>query len=373
MQGKGHFKKIVYFCVTAGMLITLEFFLFSYYLVLPVTINGKSVRVRKGSAVKEVLKEKGITLTAGDLYDAQGNLLGKKKGNPPVVKVNGRQVKLSQKVNEKDNILAHSGSNIYEKIVEKIVTIPAPFSVTGSGAWLTYAQRGKPGTKAISVGAKTGLVFGEREIESPTPCIIKRYNKSHPNSVVLTFDDGPHPRYTRQIMAILRGRDAPATFFIIGKHAEKYPQVLKEIIEAGYPVGNHSYSHSNLGQASYAQITEEIEKTEQIIRDQGGKPSRWIKPPGGGISPLLIDSAAGKGYKMIMWSVDPSDWKKVSPPQILNRVLENTRGGSVILLHDGGGDQSATVQALPAIIDHLRERGYNLVSLDELYETTRGS
>lgn len=186
--------------------------------------------------------------------------------------------------------------------------------------------------------------------------------------VALTFDDGPWGTSTRQVLQILKEEDVKATFFVLGKHALMYPDVIAEIVKAGHAVGNHSWSHP------YKPVTpevakQEIENTSALIAKQSQAQTRLFRPPGGNLTTGLVDYAKSKNYAIIMWSVDTHDTRpNTTAAEIVERTLKEVKPGGIILLHDGGGDRATTRKALPTLIRRLRQKGYRFVTVPELLQ-----
>ncbi|WP_435647915.1 polysaccharide deacetylase family protein [Kitasatospora purpeofusca] len=186
--------------------------------------------------------------------------------------------------------------------------------------------------------------------------------------VALTFDDGPHPVHTPQVLDVLARYGAPAAFFCIGLHALAHPGVVRRIAAEGHILGNHSWSHAYLPDLGPIGLRAQLGFTADALAHAcgGTRPSRWLRPPYGGRSPELLMAVAGSGLTTALWDVDAKDWSRPGPGVVAERVLSGVGPGSVVLMHDGGGDRSQTVAALPAVITGLRRRGYRIVGLDEL-------
>ena len=183
--------------------------------------------------------------------------------------------------------------------------------------------------------------------------------------IALTFDDGPWPEYTEQVLDILKQYAVPATFFWLGEAVQKNPQIAQKVAQAGHAIGNHTWSHvTHTLTAEEAQT--EIGRTAELIRETTGIQTQMFRPPGGHKENGLNAWARENGYAVIMWSVQTDDWKAASVQEIVDRALTNARPGTVMLLHDGGNDRSKTVAALPQIIEGLQGQGYQLVSVPEL-------
>ncbi len=176
--------------------------------------------------------------------------------------------------------------------------------------------------------------------------------------VVLTFDDGPDPAYTPQILDILDDYDAKATFFELGKEVARSPALTRRIHERGHSVQNHTWSHPDLRKLSAASFKQQVEKTDKSIRAQTGSTPRCLRPPYGGTNSVVTKRAAGLRKTLVLWSLDSRDWTRPGKTAIAQRVLAGVRNGSVILFHDGGGNRSQTVAALPTILKTLKARGY---------------
>ncbi len=185
-------------------------------------------------------------------------------------------------------------------------------------------------------------------------------------AVALTFDDGPSPEYTPRILALLRRLHVHATFFVIGYLADEYPNLVRAELRAGMTVGNHSYNHPEVppfDQLPARLRDDEIALGAQSLRRAGADPTLF-RPPGGSFSPTVVRAAEQLGERIVLWSVDPRDWQPgTSARQISRSVLAAVRPGSIVELHDGGRDRSATLTALPAIVRGIRHRHLRLVAL----------
>ena len=184
--------------------------------------------------------------------------------------------------------------------------------------------------------------------------------------IALTFDDGPHPRYTREILEILREYDVTATFFIIGVNAENYPDALREIAESGCEIGNHTYSHANLRQMNSEEIKKEIQKCEEVLQKSVGVHPVVFRPPEGIYSNEAEQIMTDLGYDIILWSIDTMDWAMNPAVQIEQLVMKETKGGDIILMHDYVSGGNTTCKALRKMIPSLLSRGYEFVTVSQL-------
>nr|WP_264989563.1 polysaccharide deacetylase family protein [Lysinibacillus sp. KH24] len=186
--------------------------------------------------------------------------------------------------------------------------------------------------------------------------------------IALTFDDGPHPQYTAAILDVLAKYDIKATFFIIGKNAEKYPSMILRSYSEGHELANHTYSHPF--KISMAELREELRQTNEVIYSITGFSPTLFRPVGGNYTDQMINVAVEDGYKVVMWSwhQDTLDWKQPGVEKIAQKVLKGASPGDVILFHDGGGNRTQTIQALEKIIPTLQKQGYTFVTMSELIE-----
>lgn len=187
-----------------------------------------------------------------------------------------------------------------------------------------------------------------------------RAEKTITAKVALTFDDGPHPVYTPQLLDGLNERGVHATFFVVGKNILGNEALLKRMETEGHLIGNHTYSHVKLSELDIARACAEVEKTNALICEVTGKEPEFIRPPFGEWKKAMECS-----FEMIpvLWDVDPLDWTTKNTALVVERVLKDTKPGDIILLHDY---YQSSVDAALEIVDALTERGYKFVTVDEL-------
>ena len=184
--------------------------------------------------------------------------------------------------------------------------------------------------------------------------------------IALTFDDGPHPRYTERILDILERYDIKATFFVIGVNIQNYPEPFKKIVAAGHEIGNHSYSHSVCGAKENSDIIFDMQKCDALVKEITGSKPTLYRPPCGIYDAKIVNAAREEGYSVILWSVDTLDWKNTPPEEISGNVLESVKGGDIILMHDYTSGKNTTCEALELMIPRLLEKGYEFVTVSEL-------
>ncbi|MEK4427360.1 polysaccharide deacetylase family protein [Solibacillus sp. FSL K6-1523] len=196
----------------------------------------------------------------------------------------------------------------------------------------------------------------EEPQKKPTVDAIKK------KKVALTFDDGPHPKVTERILAVLRQYDIPATFFVIGQNVEKYPQIVQQAADEGHEIANHSWSHRNLTKIPNDQVLVELNQTNEAIYKATGKYPSMYRPPYGATNANVRSLTS---METVMWNVDTLDWKHRTPEKTLAYVKEQVKDNGIILMHD---IHSETADALEAVINYLIEQNYEFVTASELLE-----
>jgi peptidoglycan-N-acetylglucosamine deacetylase len=184
-------------------------------------------------------------------------------------------------------------------------------------------------------------------------------------AVALTFDDGPG-RDTMAIVRALRALRARGTFYVIGRQIDEEPEALRAIVRSGSAIGNHTWSHPDLRTLSDEAIREQVAATRDAIRRVAGVDAVTLRPPYGGLDTRVLGALAPLGLATVLWDLDPDDWRGLPADAITRHVLDEAHPGSIILLHDGGGDRAQTLAALPAIVRGLRARGYRLMTVPQL-------
>ena len=193
----------------------------------------------------------------------------------------------------------------------------------------------------------------------------------HQKVIALTFDDGPNPPYTDEIVDYLHSQGVPATFFVVGRAVAQYPDEARKEVRYGDALGNHSWDHAHMVLERSPHIEREIAQTDDIIYRVTGTHTRLFRPPFGARDYAVINTARRMGYQVIMWSVPlPRDWEGPPPTVIRDRVLRYVKDGDIIVLHDGnrgkGGNRANTVEATKLIVEALRAQGYGFVTVPEL-------
>ncbi len=183
--------------------------------------------------------------------------------------------------------------------------------------------------------------------------------------IALTFDDGPHPYQTAQILDVLAANGIKATFFMVGENIANYPDAARAVLRAGHEIGNHTYSHHHISQLNEQTLSDEMERCEDILEELGACP-RLFRPPEGKVTSYVETCADEEDYTLILWSLDTRDWEGKSAEAIASTVLEHIRPGDIILMHDYVGKGGNTADALKIFLPKLLEEGYEPVTVSEL-------
>ncbi len=200
--------------------------------------------------------------------------------------------------------------------------------------------------------AESRLVIREGDTDSPR--------------IALTFDDGPHPRRTDEILDILEEYDIRATFFVIGENAVYYPAPLRRAVSLGHEIGNHTFSHGDVGGMSGPRLQKELRDTEKVIFELTGAHLSLFRPPEGACTDTILQSSEPFGYSVILWTIDTHDWALATTQSIVKTVKKNIRGGSILLFHDYTAGDAHTADALRILIPDLLKDGFEFVTVSEL-------
>jgi len=254
----------------------------------------------------------------------------------------------------------------------------------GTGEILKVVSRPQDGWRNLDIDQATGYVKREDFVSIPSSYVIQREG-DHPGMIALTFDDGPDPQWTPAILDVLKREGVAATFFVIGKNGQAYPDLLRRLVNEGHEIGNHTFTHPNLGEVPISLTDLELNATQRLIESETGRSTVLFRPPYFGDAeadkPQEVEpayEAQRLGYLMVGVRIDPDDWElPVSADQIVQRTLDRVADnnpetrGQVVLLHDSGGNRQATIEALPKLIEALRAKGYRFVTVSDLAGLTR--
>jgi peptidoglycan/xylan/chitin deacetylase (PgdA/CDA1 family) len=318
---------------------------------IDVTIAGRESTVPEGTTLGEVATMFHLQPEPGDLLDVQGNVL-RSRAFPGWLLLDGRHVSGRTRLRSGDRVELVRGRDRTERLRRQLVPVPG-----GAPADPQFSLARVAGVQVVVRGALSHELVSAKFRPNGRRQRIER-------AVALTFDDGPSPRDTPRVLAVLRRLHVRATFFVVGYLVDRYPQVVLRTWRAGMAIGNHTYNHPEVppfAELPHRLVEDEIDLGAQSLARLEIRP-RLLRPPGGSVSPSTVSAAEALGERVVLWSVDPEDWRPgTTARQIARRVLAAVRPGSIVILHDGGGDRSATVRALPAIVKGIRRKHLRLV------------
>jgi peptidoglycan/xylan/chitin deacetylase (PgdA/CDA1 family)/sulfur carrier protein ThiS len=327
---------------------------------LTVTVVGQAMRVAEGTTLTDAVTRFGLHPRSGDLLDVNGKVLRAAAVSGEFL-VDGRPGRGGMRLRSGDRVSVVDSHDQREPLARRVVR-----AAGGAPSDPQFTLSRTPGEQVIVSGALSHELVSARF----RPLGATRVERA----VALTFDDGPSAQYTPRILATLARLRVRATFFLVGYLAEANPELVRRELQLGLTVGNHSYNHPEVppfAQLPPRLLSDEIALGGQALSRLGAAP-RLFRPPGGSTSAAVVGAAAALGQRVVLWSVDPADWSPGSTAkEITKRVLAAVRPGSIVILHDGGGDRSATLAALPAIVRGIRHRGLHLVPLSADPTTTQ--
>lgn len=216
---------------------------------------------------------------------------------------------------------------------------------------------------SFSVSSQVGEKLDSISPEDEPEMRVVTCGPSDSKRIALTFDDGPQPRLTAQVLEILRNRKVKATFFVLGKCVKQHPEILRQVAAEGHEIGNHTYDHRLLAGMSDEQIERQITETQAEIKSAIGEEPRIFRPPYGVLRVNSKAILADHHMNAVLWSVDPRDWRVRNRDKILHAVTNHVQNGSIVVCHD---IYQTTVDALPEMIDALQAAGYELTTVSQL-------
>jgi peptidoglycan/xylan/chitin deacetylase (PgdA/CDA1 family) len=340
-------------------------------LPVDISVEGFDVRVPAGTSVRDLIRDGLVAAQPGDVLGVRSGVARAHGGGAPVVMFDHDPVGADARVYPGVAVTSSRGRDTRERTVEDWVAVPPEVQTVGSGPDVGVLQIGSPGLVHGMVGEEShGVVATWSVAATAVPMIVERRPFTPgAKTVALTFDDGPWVGQTAQVLDILAAENVKATFFMNGVRIRMQPELARRVVIEGHLVGNHTQTHLRLGRATPSQVVYQLTAGRDTIRTYTGVVARYFRAPGGTVTPVVRREAQKLGERVIGWSVDPKDWQKAPAGKIANRVVGAVRPGAIVLLHDGGGDRSRTIAALPEIIRRLKEMGYRFVTLDDLYPT----
>ena len=334
---------------------------------LHVTVDGVAHTVQQGATVGDLAAAHYTTGRAGSLFSVNGGIIGMVAGDPVAFTRNGRAVVGAQRVYDGDVVASYSGADRTERTVSEKVSIDPTATIKGSGPILKVVRQGTPGVSLVRKGAISGEIVSTRVLVPAENIVLQASMPTSADKLVaLTFDDGPWPVQTDRIVAILKEARVRGTFFERGEQVRRYPQISRNVVAAGDVVGNHSWNHPLLTRMRAPQVRTQIADAASAIKAATGTSPTLFRPPYGAINHTVWAQAKVMRESIVLWDVDTLDWSKPGVFKILSNMEDGMGRASIVLMHDGGGDRSQTIAALPLVIGWLKANGYTFVTVDQL-------
>ena len=326
-------------------------------IAVTVVHDGDITRVRapSGSTIGDAVDQAKVEAIEGQELSVKTKEPLGANGNEPTYLVDGAAVNRAEVLSGPTTIEVVDG----EDTTETTEVVRREQAVTGLPNALEYVQfAGKPGVEDATVGTKSGETVSATTITPAVPA-----HRATGKVVALTFDDGPHPDFTPKVLDILKAKKVPATFCAIGTMVQKHPELAKRIVGEGHQLCNHTLDHvEGLESEPRETVVAQMDGGRDAIVDATGEAPAFYRPPGGSLGPVIYEEAADHDEDVLYWSIDPRDWQKPTPDELVLNVISQLKPGGIILLHDGGGNREATIAALPKIIDEARKLGYTFTA-----------
>lgn len=337
-----------------------------------VTVDGSTAQVKVGSTLDRVVSEAHVSVKGGDLVSVGGKVLTSGGGDAFSASVSGHDLDgdelSSYRIAGGEDLVFGDGANVTEPFSATTATIAPKLTMSGSaGAIAFISQWGYAGTSET----RTGKTSGETATvvtRAAQDCVVTLLNvkpEGDQKLVALTFDDGPS-KYTEQYLAILKEHGAVATFFNLGQSVDATPALSKAIVDAGSQVASHTYSHDQLTKDTAEKVYSELTTSFASIAKQTGVATSVIRPPYGDFKERQWLESKGVLSASVIWNLDSEDWRLPGADSIVSKATKGATSGSIILMHDGGGNRDQDLQALPTIIDTLHDQGFTFVTVDQL-------
>lgn len=344
-----------------------------------VTLNGDQVTISGAErSVGDLLDNNVVSVTPGNYVAVDGSTIRQGEGTRCTAKVNGNDTDdMGMHLNGGDKIEISNGTDITEPYTDsEPQTLPHKTELKGVGAVHLYSNNAQDGEQVTRTGKESGITATVTTKE-PVDNIVQYYNvNSNGDKVIaLTFDDGPWDKQTDEILDILEQNDAKATFFTVGQCISGHEKELQRAASMGCEIGTHTWDHAegsgegvSLIKMSTDERKQEVQKGLEAIKNATGHEASTIfRCPGGNFDTSVATDLEGIVTAEIGWNVDTTDWKKPGADVIAQRI-QSAGPGNIILMHDGGGDRSQTIEGLRQALPKLKEQGYSFITVQELLE-----
>lgn len=373
-------KRLISLVVIAAVALAATVVVFAFAQNLPTTItyNGQQLEVGGTRTLAEAIEAAGHQPTPGDLVAVDGGVLEPGKGEPFTATVNGEATSDPARKLTTGDVVEVSDGGPREEPAE-VAQVPIPWSVVqeGNGAIHLIEGQGTDGVKSTKTGSISGLVI-EEITQEPSNLVRRNVTPDVGDDKVLalTFDDGPWSDQTGALLDVLAQHGVKATFFTVGNRIDgEGIDLVKRAASEGHQICTHSFDHAsgsgqgvNLGYMTPEEQVAEIQNGYAAIEAAtGSEASRVVRTPGGNFGDDVVQTIGPLISAEIGWNIDSQDWQRPGVDAIASQ-LESAWPGAIVLMHDGGGDRSQTIEALKRTLPRLKEQGYRFVTIDELMQ-----
>lgn len=316
-----------------------------------VMVNGRKVAVAsKTWLVADALSAGGVSLRGGMFKSVITGRILQANGNPATLTVDGQPVPPTERIRPGSSIRASDGLDTIEPLEDRLsYGNPPALPPVMTSLW----RPGRGPVEQQTVGKLSGEVVSR---VAAGPAIPPQPEGG--KVVALSFDDGPDPKWTPAVLAILKDEGVPATFCVVGASAKRYPNLLQGEVAAGHTICNHTMNHAHMTKLPHADMVAQMTDSSAVVIAAGVPAPTLFRAPYGELSPDVTQTAQAQGMGVLGWNVDPADYRKPPSTTIVARVLAQLKPGGVVLMHDGGGDRDKTVAALQPLIRTLKAQGW---------------
>lgn len=325
----------------------------------PVTVwvGDRRVEVGHGKAtIADVLKAARVRPKDGALRSASSRRVLDAHASPARIYVDGTRASTSRRLVAGARVRVVDGVDRVEPVEVRQQPVLAPAGLPPVESLLWYP--GKDGADEVVIGAVSGEVVSSKRLAEPVPP-----RREEGNVVSLTFDDGPHPTWTPAVLQILAEEGVKATFCMVGDMVRKRPELTRTVLAQGHTLCSHTLRHSpDMDTLPEEEVEREIAGGADLLKATTGQPVSLYRSPAGRLTPVAIEIAHRHGLRVLDWTIDSRDFQRRPAPELIHNVLAAVKPGAVVLLHDGGGSRTTTVEALRPLIHELRARGYQFAT-----------
>lgn len=340
-----------------------------------VNVDGETVSARADTTIARFLDDHDdFGRTRGRLLSLKGKVLDKDGGDPVAVSVNGTTVPAADygttTIADAETMTVTPGKDVTEAHTSEQRTTKYGTDINlNNGPIQVVTQQGEDGEQEVWIGKRSKEEVVHKEIKPAKKLTVQSFapQPAGKKVIALTFDDGPS-QYTGPILDILRQKKVKATFFDLGEEALAYPKLEQRMVKEGHQVASHSVSHPYMPDMSRDDLRKEILTGFADLKEASDTKTRVLRAPYGAFGVQQWKDTADIVDMNVLWSIDTLDWKRPGKKAIHDEVLKNAYNGAIALMHDGGGDRTQDIEALPGIIDDLKKQGYSFVTIDELCE-----